>query len=39
LFKRPGNGLPPSSFEKIIGKTLIRDIVPDEQIKLIDIKK
>ncbi|GEM_PF-2219047 len=38
LFKRPGDGICPSKFEEIIGKNVIRDIQPDEQIKLIDIK-
>jgi len=38
-FKRPGTGFCPSSFEKIIGQILLREIQPDEQINLSDIKE
>jgi N,N'-diacetyllegionaminate synthase len=33
-FKRPGNGLEPSSYEKVIGKVAARDINKDDQICL-----
>ncbi len=39
LFKRPGTGICPSIFEEIIGKRVIRDIQPDNQISLDNIEK
>ncbi len=37
-FKKPGNGIPESNLNYIIGKKLIRDVCPDRILKLKDIK-
>ena len=37
-FKRPGTGLEPSSYNKLIGKRLKRNLDYDEQIKLSDLE-
>lgn len=37
-FKRPGDGLDPSRYEEVLGKTVSRDIQKDEQIQLSDLK-
>jgi len=37
-FKRPGSGLKPSNYEKVVGKVAKRDIYKDGQICLIDLE-
>ena len=36
-FKRPGNGVPPSEYEKLINKTALRDIDIDDKLTFNDI--
>lgn len=38
-FKRPGNGLDPSQYNKILGQVSSRQILRDEQIKISDFKE
>ena len=38
VFKRPGTGIEPNKFNKIIGKVSLRTILKDEQIQLTDLK-
>ena len=37
-FKRPGTGLEPPNYKRLIGKRLKRDLVYDEKIKLTDLE-
>jgi len=38
VFKRPGTGIEPNKFNKIIGKVSLRTILKDEQIQLSDLQ-
>jgi len=38
-FKRPGTGIDPSTYEDLLGKITLRDLVPDEQIKHSDLRE
>ena len=37
--KRPGTGIPPRFFEKILGKKILRDIPEDEVLQWDDISE
>lgn len=38
-FKRPGKGIDPSRYEEVLGRSTVRDIGPDEQISMKDLKE